>query len=136
MQKVYISLGSNLGDRQRYIEKALEMLGSMVKKVSPVIETEPVDMESGSPNFLNAVAEIETSLTPEGLLNFLEDMENKLGRTEKGRYKPRTIDIDILYYADLELDTPRLKIPHPGLRKREFLCRLLKTLEIKKEKKK
>lgn len=127
--RAFISLGSNLGDRQGYIETAVGMLG--IKKLSPVIETEPIGMEG---RFLNAVAEIETGLTPLELLDLLEDIENKLGRTDKGKYKPRTIDLDILSYGDLKIDSPRLKIPHPRLKEREFLCRLLTQLEKERDK--
>lgn len=131
--KAYISLGSNLGNREAYIKKAIRMLGPIVKKVSSVIETEPIGMEG---KFLNAVTEIETGLEPLELLDLLEEIERKLGRTDKGNYKPRTIDLDILSYGDLVIDTPRLKIPHPRLKEREFLCKLLKRLGTKKEKKK
>lgn len=127
--KAYISLGSNLGDRQKYIKTALGMLG--VKRLSPVIETEPIGMEG---KFLNAVAEIDTELEPMDLLDFLEGIEKRLGRTDKGNYRPRTIDLDILSYGDLTIDTPRLKIPHPRLKEREFLCRLLAQLEKRKDK--
>lgn len=131
----YIGLGSNLGDRKSYIDKAVEMLGQMVRKASPVIETEPVGMKDAG-KFLNAVAEIETSLKPLELLDFLEDIERKLGRTEKGNYRSRTIDLDILTYGDLTVDTPRLKIPHPKFKERDFLCRLQKGLEKENTKKK
>lgn len=128
--KAYISLGSNLGDRQKYIKTAVEMLG--VKRLSPIIETDPIGVEG---KFLNAVAEIDTELEPMGLLDFLEDIERRLGRTDKGNCKPRTIDLDILSYGDLTIDTPRLKIPHPRIKEREFLCRLLAQLERRKGRK-
>lgn len=131
--RAYISLGSNLGDRLFYINKAVEMLGSNIKKVSPIIETEPVDMDSDNGKFLNAVAEIETKLSPVELLDFLEDIERQLGRTDKGNHRSRTIDLDILSYGDLKIDTPRLKIPHPRLKERDFLCKLLKKLERKRD---
>lgn len=131
--RAYISLGSNLGDRLFYINKAVEMLGRNIKKVSPIIETEPVDMDSDNGKFLNAVAEIETELSPVELLDFLEDIERRLGRTDKGNHRSRTIDLDILSYGDLKIDTPRLKIPHPRLKERDFLCKLLKKLERKRD---
>lgn len=133
--KAYISLGSNLGDRRWYIKKAIEMFGSDVKKVSMIIETEPIGIGNDCGKFLNAVAQIETELEPLELLNLLEDIERKLGRIDKGNYKPRTIDLDILTYGDMVIDTPRLKIPHPGLKEREFLCRLLRQLKRKKGRK-
>lgn len=128
--RAYISLGSNLGDRKMYLTEAIRMLGP--KAVSPIIETEPVDMENAG-KFLNAVAEIETSLTPFSLLDFLEDIEKKLGRTEKGNHKPRTMDLDILSYDNEIIDTARLKIPHPELKRRTFLCKLLSELKRKKD---
>lgn len=108
------------------------MLGPIVKKTSPIIETEPIGMEG---RFLNAVAEIETELQPVELLDFLEDIEKNLGRKDKGNYKPRTIDLDILTYGDVVIDTPRLKIPHTKLEERGFLCRLLKQLKKEKARK-
>lgn len=131
--RAYISLGSNLGNRIFYINKAVEMLGRNIKKVSPIIETEPVDMDTDNGKFLNAVAEIETKLSPVELLDFLEDIERQLGRTDKGNHRSRTIDLDILSYGGLEIDTPRLKIPHPRLKERDFLCKLLKKLERKRD---
>jgi len=133
--QVLISLGSNIGDRRAYIEKAIAILGDAVKKISPVIETDPVEMDTQD-KFLNAVIELETDLEPVELLDFLEDIERKLGRTDKGKYKSRTIDLDILYYGSIKLDTPRLKIPHPKIKERDFLCTLLTALKKEKAKKK
>lgn len=127
MIKAYIGLGSNLGDRQMYIDKAVEMLGPCVKRISSIYETEPVGIKDGD-KFLNAVAEIETDMEPMDLLEFLEDIEKKLGRKEKGCYKSRTIDLDILLYGDKTIDNPRLKIPHPGLKDREFVGQPLAEL--------
>lgn len=127
--QAYISLGSNLGDRKKHIKEAIANLGTCVKKVSPIIETEPVGMSDKGGKFLNAVAEIETELPPYELLDLLEEIEKKLGRANKGDYKSRTIDLDILRYGDLKIDTVRLKIPHPKLKERDFLCRLLRELK-------
>ena len=132
--KAYISLGSNLGDRMLYIRKALDLLSPYVKAVSPVIETAPVDMPAGASRFLNAVAELDTDLPPDKLLDLLESVEEKLGRSGKGKCQSRTIDLDILQYEDVEQTTPRLTIPHHKLKKREFLCRLLKKLKKEKVK--
>jgi 2-amino-4-hydroxy-6-hydroxymethyldihydropteridine diphosphokinase len=131
----YISLGSNLGNRRLYIKKAIKMLGRGVKKISPVIETEPLGMEKSN-KFLNAVVEYETELQPLKLLNFLEDIEKKLGRTDKGKYRSRTIDLDILFYDSIKINTKRLTIPHPKIKEREFLCTLLTTLKKEKAEKK
>ena len=127
--KGYISLGSNLGERKEHIEKAIELLSPYIKKVSAIIETDPLEMADDARKFLNAVAEIETELEPEDLLNILEDVEKELGRTDKGMYKSRTIDLDILLYGSKKINTERLTIPHPSLKKREFLCELLQTLK-------
>jgi len=132
--KAYISLGSNLGDRMLYIRKALDLLSPYVKAVSPVIETAPVDMPAGASRFLNAVAELDTDLPPDKLLDLLESVEEKLGRSGKGECQSRTIDLDILQYEDVEQTTPRLTIPHHKLKKREFLCQLLRKLKKEKVK--
>lgn len=133
--KAYISLGSNLGNRREYIDKAIKMLGKSVKKISQIVETEPVGMDGDAGKFLNAVVEIETELKPIELLDWLLDIEKKLGRKEKGNCKSRTIDLDILLYEDLELNTSRLTIPHPKIKERDFLCKLLKLLEKEKAEK-
>jgi len=127
--KVYISIGSNLGDRIFFINEALRMLGGSVKKVSQIIETDPVEMDENAGKFLNAVAELGTHLQPEELLDVLEGIEKKLGRTDKGKCKSRTIDLDILTYEDLSIKTDRLTIPHVKFKDREFLCKLYKTLK-------
>ena len=117
---VYIGIGSNLGNRQKYIKDAIHMMGPKVKKVSSIYETEPEGIEDGS-EFLNAVVEIDTDMDPIDLLDFLEDIERKLGRKEKGECKSRTIDLDILIYGNKIVDSSRLKIPHPGIVKRKFV---------------
>lgn len=127
----YIALGSNIGDRQMYINKAINMMAPDVVGVSPIIETEPIGMGNVC-KFLNAVVEIDTQLQPLDLLAFLENIEKQLGREEKGNYKSRTIDLDILFYGDLKIQTPRLTIPHPKLAEREFLWQLYRTLKEKK----
>lgn len=127
--QVFIGIGSNLGDRMMYISKAIEMLGDCIKKVSSIYETEPEGIPGGD-KFLNTVAEIETDMEPFELLDFLEDIERKLGRrrAEKGKYKSRTIDLDILLYGDINIDTPKLTIPHPKLKDRDFVLTPLKEL--------
>lgn len=116
----YIGIGSNLGNRRKYIKDAVQMMGPKVKRVSSIYETEPEGIDEAS-NFLNAVVEIDTDMAPIDLLDFLEDIERKLGRKEKGKCKSRTIDLDILIYGDKTVDNPRLKIPHPGIVKRKFV---------------
>ncbi len=127
----YIGIGSNLGDREKYIENAIEKLknieGVEVKRVSNIHETEPV----GGPRqgkYLNAAIEIETGLKPRELLAKLQDIEKQLGRKRTVKNAPRTIDLDILLYGDNKIDEPDLKIPHPGMREREFVMKPLKEI--------
>ncbi len=120
----YIGLGSNMGDRRANIEHALRMMdnsvGIEVKKVSTLIETEPV----GGPKqgrYLNGAAAVATSLEPDELLKRLQDIETQLGRTRQIRWGPRTIDLDILLYGETIITKENLKIPHPELHKRDFV---------------
>ena len=120
----YIALGSNLGDRTAALRAALQLLdetgGVRVRRVSSFHETEP---EGGppQPEFLNAVAEIETSLSPDILLERLQKIETQLGRVRTVRWGPRTIDLDILLFDDTVMKTPRLTIPHPLMHRRRFV---------------
>lgn len=126
--KVYIGLGSNIGDRKKNINRAIEYLGKDVEKVSSIYETEPVGLSDGGGKFYNAVAEIDTDKDPEALLNYLEEIERKMGRQAKGVCKSRVIDLDILYYGKEVINTPRLKIPHPKIKQRAFVLEPLKEL--------
>src|SRR5262245_5633793 len=105
MATAYIGLGSNLGDRQSYLDKALETLQESehieVRQVSTYYETEPEGGPPDQPMFLNAVAEIETDLEPKELMADLLAVERGLGRTRRNKNDPRTIDLDILLYGDL-----------------------------------
>ena len=118
MTLAYIGLGSNLGDRERLIREAAELIGA--SRLSSIVETEPWGyMEQ--PTFLNAVAELETALTPRQLLDHLLDVERRLGRERVGhKWGPRTIDLDLLLYGDETVDEPGLVVPHPRLLEREF----------------
>jgi 2-amino-4-hydroxy-6-hydroxymethyldihydropteridine diphosphokinase len=122
----YVGLGSNLGDREALVRRAAELIGAA--RLSSLYETEPwgyVDQ----PRFVNAAAEVETSLPPRQLLDFLLDVERRLGRERVGhRWGPRTIDLDLLLYGDAEVDEPGLQIPHPRLLEREFALRPLAEL--------
>jgi 2-amino-4-hydroxy-6-hydroxymethyldihydropteridine diphosphokinase len=127
----YIGIGSNLGDREDYIDRAIqELKGSkniQVKKVSKIYETEPV----GGPEqekYLNGVIEIETVLAPKALLRILQAIERKLGRKRMVKNGPRTIDLDILLYGDKKIEMSGLKIPHPRMHEREFVMRPLKEI--------
>jgi 2-amino-4-hydroxy-6-hydroxymethyldihydropteridine diphosphokinase len=117
--KAYIGLGANLGNREESIRAAAELIGA--SRISTIRETEPWGYED-QPLFLNAVAELETDLPPLELLDQLLEVERELGRTRGGpRFGPRTIDLDLLVYGDLELDEPGLTVPHPRLHERLFV---------------
>jgi 2-amino-4-hydroxy-6-hydroxymethyldihydropteridine diphosphokinase len=124
----YLGLGSNLGDRQANLKRALEFLSQRlrVEKVSSVYDSEPVgNMEQ--PHFLNLACRVNTTLPPEGLLALAKGIEAKLGRAGSSG-APRPIDIDILFYSDQVVNTPELVIPHPRLVERAFV--LVPLVEI------
>jgi 3-oxoacyl-[acyl-carrier protein] reductase len=121
---VCIGLGSNLGDRRDHLERALtELTQSGVKlgRRSALYETAPVGGPAGQPAYLNAVVEAETDLPPDDLLSLLLAIESKLGRVRTVRDGPRTIDLDLLLYDDLLIDSPHLTLPHPRLHERLFV---------------
>jgi 2-amino-4-hydroxy-6-hydroxymethyldihydropteridine diphosphokinase len=127
---VWLALGSNLGDRARYLQAARAALpeaGITVTRASRVDETEPVGIRD-QPQFLNQVLEVETSLEPRPLLDALKGIERELGRTARERWGPREIDIDILRYDGRVVDEPGLHIPHPELHNRPFLLDLLEDI--------
>ena len=117
-----ISIGSNLGDRTGNCRKALEEISGFAEilKVSSAYETAPVGNED-QPDFINCAAEIETALSPLELLNRMRKVEDVLGRVRDGRWGPRTIDIDIIFYDDLIIDTEELQIPHVSAHMRRFV---------------
>jgi 2-amino-4-hydroxy-6-hydroxymethyldihydropteridine diphosphokinase len=122
----YVGLGSNLGDREQLIREAAELIAA--KRLSTIRETEPWGLED-QPQFLNAVAELETSLTPRHLLDRLLEVERRLGRERSGpRWGPRTIDLDLLLYGEQALDEPGLVVPHPRLGERAFVLEPLAEL--------
>jgi len=125
MTTVYLGLGSNLGDRRRNLEAALDALRAhpqiAVTAVSSFLETDPVGGPPGQGRFLNAAAKIETDLSPEALLEELKRVERALGRREGPRWSPREIDLDILLCGDTILETGTLVIPHPRMRERRFV---------------
>lgn len=131
MVTCYIGIGSNLGDRRYHIDKAIKeirMLGvTKVKKISRIIETLPQGGPVQGP-YLNGVLEIETQLTPYQLLQELQKIETALGRTRAVINGPRTIDLDILTYADLRIHEDALCIPHPRMLERDFVLVPLKEI--------
>jgi 2-amino-4-hydroxy-6-hydroxymethyldihydropteridine diphosphokinase len=120
--RVYLGLGTNLGDRLNRLREALNHIRKFggIRKVSPCYETKPIGYAE-QPDFLNLACLIETSLSPHDLLKKLKDIEKKMGRRPSFRNAPRPIDIDILFFDDLVLDSPDLTIPHPRLSERAFV---------------
>lgn len=127
---VFIGLGANLGDRKAALRDALAALGQMpaitVVRVSPLYGSAPVD--AGGPDYLNAVAELATTLTPQALLQALQTIEQAAGRERPYRNAPRTLDLDILWFGDRVIDTPELTVPHPRMAERAFVLRPLADL--------
>jgi len=130
MKPVYLSLGSNIGDRDAHLRAAIEALdagGVHVLRASPIYETEPVDYRDQG-WFLNLVVEAETTLFPVQLLSRIGRIERALGRVRKVPKGPRTIDIDILFYGSAMVKTAHLEIPHPRLAERRFVLAPLADL--------
>jgi len=126
MATLYLSLGTNMGDRQKNLSSALELIGLEVGTVvseSDIMETEPWGFESSN-RFLNMVIKVETDLQPIQVLHVTQKIERKLGRMEKsvnGQYHDRPIDIDLLMYDNITMSTPELTLPHPLMRQRRFV---------------
>jgi 2-amino-4-hydroxy-6-hydroxymethyldihydropteridine diphosphokinase len=122
-KKVYFSLGSNVGDREKNLRAAIAALGSAgvrVTKISSFYETEPVDLRE-QPWFLNCVVEGETKVPALELLRRLRGIETQMGSKKLVAKGPRLIDIDILLYGDETIDTPELQVPHPRMHVRKFV---------------
>lgn len=130
LHTVYLSLGTNLGDREANMHQALKNIDERVGKIiacSVFFTTEPVGFESDN-SFLNAACKIETELSPLEVLEYTQVIEREMGRNSKSynrEYKDRIIDIDILLYDNLVLEYPHLIIPHPEMHKREFVLKPL-----------
>ena len=122
MPIIYLALGSNLGNRSENLLSAIHHLEPDIRVIncSPVYETPPWGYED-QPKFLNQVIEVETLLPPGELLAYIKNIEDQIGREETFRYGPRSIDIDILFYDDLVIDTPPLIIPHTRIPERAFV---------------
>ncbi len=121
---VYLNLGSNLGDRLQNLKMAIKKIEESdfisIQKISPVYETDPVGYED-QPRFLNLVVLAETALKPLLLLDCLLDIEKKMGRKKEKKWRPRNIDMDILLYDDLIVNSDRLILPHPQMHQRRFV---------------
>jgi 2-amino-4-hydroxy-6-hydroxymethyldihydropteridine diphosphokinase len=127
-ERVFLGLGTNLGDREAHLRAALERIaalpGTEVVRVSRFHETPPWGVED-QPPFLNAAAEIRTELEPEALLEAVKGIEAALGRQPTFRWGPRLIDIDVLVYGERRVETSRLVVPHPHLLERAFVVQPL-----------
>ncbi len=130
MHKTVIAIGTNLGDRKKNIETALDLMrknGINVVKVSGFYETEPYGYKE-QPGFLNAAALCETNLAPRKLLETLLRIEKKMGRVRKIHWGPRIIDLDIIFYEDFVINEKRLTVPHPDMQNREFVLKPLNEI--------
>lgn len=133
MSVVYLSLGSNLGNREENIKRAMELLGEnkvVIEKTSSFYETDPIGLQEQD-NFYNLVIKGRTSLSAENLLITIKKIERTLGRKKTKRWRPREIDIDILLYDDCKINIPNLKIPHPQMKKRRFVLEPLQEINGK-----
>ena len=138
MATVYLSLGSNMGNRYRHLRAAIKQINKLigvVERQSAFIETEPWGYQS-SRRYLNACIRVDTECTPRELLTLTQQIERDLGRTAKTpphtanppQYADRPIDIDILLYDDLRIDEPDLQIPHPLMHQRDFVMKPLREI--------
>ena len=136
--RAYIALGSNLGDRIGQMQSALNALAAdnqlKVLQISPLYENRAIGMGEAD-DFLNAMAEVETSMAPLALLDFCLKVESKLGRVRTKEWAPRTIDLDIIAYGDEVIEHERLQVPHPRIAERDFvvhpLCAIAPNVEIR-----
>lgn len=130
---VYLALGSNIGDRRNALSEAIRLINERVgrvDKVSSFMETEPWGFKSEF-KFLNAVLSVQSMLSPIEILHITQNIEKDMGREKKslgGIYHDRIIDIDLLMYDSLQLDTPELTLPHPHMKEREFV--MIPLMEI------
>lgn len=122
--RVFISIGSNLGDRAGNCREAVRRVaangGIRLVRESSLYETEPWGVVDQGP-FINSVIEIETQTAPGELFAFLKKVESDMGRTQNERWGPRTIDLDIIFYGDRSIDEERLTVPHPSMLERAFV---------------
>ncbi|WP_029520350.1 2-amino-4-hydroxy-6-hydroxymethyldihydropteridine diphosphokinase [Persephonella sp. IF05-L8] len=130
MEKIFLALGSNIGNRQKNINQAIEFLSKEIKdiKQAHIYKSKAVGYEN-QPDFLNTAISGYTDLSPEELLGFVKHIEKQIGRKKRFRWGPREIDIDILFYGNLVLEKENLIIPHPRIHERDFVLKPLCDLE-------
>lgn len=131
--EIYLGLGSNLGDKSLHLQTAIDeiekRIGHVVRR-SAFIDSEPWGFNSDN-TFVNAVIVVNTDMTPTEVLDETQSIERKMGRTHKsvgGHYSDRIIDIDILLFGNIEMNTPELTIPHPRMNERDFVLKPLKEV--------
>ena len=132
MSIAYIALGSNLGDRKENLDRALDELkkaGIKVAAVSKYLESEPYGV-TDQPKFINGVARVETNLSPEELLETMLNIENKMGRVRLRHWGERNIDLDLLLYDDVKMQTEKLTLPHPDMQNRDFVMKPLSEVKL------
>jgi len=124
---VFLSLGSNLGNREGYLREAISRLRDLgvIRQVSAFYETQPVEVQTEQPWFLNCALAMETELEPTAFLGRMLAVEQSMGRVRTEPKGPRTIDIDILFFGNEILDTPELTVPHPAMHQRRFVLQPL-----------
>ena len=130
MDGIFLSLGTNIGNKQENIKTALDLLRQKdikIIKKSGIYLTEPVGVKN-QPDFYNLCVEIETHESPESLLASLKSVELKMGRIKEGHWGPRIIDIDILFYSNIIINSPGLIVPHPEITRRKFVLEPLSEI--------
>jgi 2-amino-4-hydroxy-6-hydroxymethyldihydropteridine diphosphokinase len=132
MNTVYLALGSNVGDSVQNISKAINLLSPALQdiKLAPIYSTKAVGY-TNQPDFFNTAISGKTELSPQELLKFTDKVEKLVGRVKRFRWGPREIDIDIIFYGNLILETERLTIPHPNFRERDFVLKPIVDLNNK-----
>ncbi|CUB05342.1 MAG: 2-amino-4-hydroxy-6-hydroxymethyldihydropteridine diphosphokinase [Tepidiphilus sp.] len=129
----YVALGANLGEAETTVRAAIAALGRLpgtqLVAASSLYRTAPLEVPEPQPDYINAVARLATTLTPHALLDELLALEARFGRVRPYRWAPRALDLDLLLYGDVVLDTPRLTLPHPRLHRRAFVLEPLLELD-------
>ncbi len=130
MEKVFLGIGSNVGERIIYIKKAVNLLSDILTdmEIAPLYISKAVGFED-QPDFINTVVSGYTNLPPDDLLKKIKDIEKKVGRIKRFRWGPREIDIDILFYGNLLVEKNELIIPHPRIQERDFVLKPLSDLD-------